>query len=39
MQEKVYRQVLIYTKVMFLKKLHKSNTKFPFKTVYFMEVR
>jgi len=39
MQEKVYRQVFIYTKFMFLKKLRKSNTKFPFKTVYFLEVR
>ena len=34
-----YRQVLFYASVIFLKKSHKSDTKFPFKTGYFLEVR
>jgi len=33
------RQVSLYATVTFLKKLHKWNTKFPFKTVYFLGVR
>jgi len=32
------RQVLFYTMATFLKMSHKSNTKFPFKTVYFLGV-
>jgi hypothetical protein len=35
----LYRQVLLYTRVMFLKKLHESDTEFLFKTVDFLEVR
>jgi hypothetical protein len=40
---KKYRQVLFYAQIMFLKNLHKlkshkSNTKFRFKTVYFLRV-
>jgi len=34
-----YRQVLFYARVTFLKKSHKSNTKFLFKTMYFLVVR
>jgi len=39
-----YGQVSFYARVMFLRKSHKSklwkmNTKFPFKTVYFLGVR
>jgi len=39
-----YRQVLFCVRVMFLKKSRKSkmrkiNTKFPFKTLYFLGVR
>jgi len=39
-----YGQVSFYARVMFLKKSHKSklwkmNTKFPFKTLYFLGVR
>jgi hypothetical protein len=34
-----YRQVLVCASVIFLKKSHKPNTKFPFKTGYFLEVR
>jgi len=33
------RQVSIYTRVTFPKMSRKSNTKFPFKTVYFLGVR
>ena len=33
------RQVLFYARVMFWKMSHKSKTKFPFKTVYFLGVR
>lgn len=33
------RQVSFYARVTFLKKSHKLNTKFPFKTVYFLGVR
>jgi hypothetical protein len=41
---KIYRQILFYAHIMFLKNLHKlkshkSNTKFLFKTVYFLGVR
>jgi len=41
---KKYREVLFYAQIMFLKNLHKlkshkSNAKFPFKTVYFLGVR
>jgi hypothetical protein len=41
---KKYRQVLFYAQIMFLKnmckmKSYKSNTKFPFKSVYFLGVR
>ena len=35
----LYRQVLFYTSVTFLKKSHKSNTKFQYKTVYSLGVR
>jgi len=34
----ILQQVLLYAKVTFLKKSQKSNTKFPFKTVYFFGV-
>jgi len=36
---KTYRQVLFYARVMFMTKSHKSDTKFPCKTVYFIRVR
>jgi hypothetical protein len=32
----LYMQVAFYARVTFLKKSHKSNTKFPFKMVYFL---
>jgi len=33
-----YRRVSLYARVTFLKKSRKSNTKFPFKTVYLLGV-
>jgi hypothetical protein len=39
LQEPKYRQVSFYTRVTFLKKSCKSNTKFPFTTVFFLGVR
>jgi len=37
--EKQYRQVSFYGRDMFLKNVMHSNTKFPFKTVYYLGVR
>jgi hypothetical protein len=34
----VYGKFSFYARVTFLKKSHKSNTKFPFKTMYFLGV-
>jgi hypothetical protein len=34
-----YRQFLFHARVTFLKKPHKPNMKFPFKTMYFLGVR
>jgi hypothetical protein len=35
----IYKQVLFYTRVTFLNNFAQSNTKFTFKTVYFLGVR
>jgi len=35
----MYRQVLFYTKDTFLKMSRKSDTEFPFTTVYFLGVK